>query len=313
VLIKSKRHCCICGKWCGQRIEVHHIEDSSDSSEENALPLCLDCHAEVRSYDPKHPIGKKYTASELMELKRQTFLKYSGPDVQSTPVGNTEYGHGFSEGAEWAKTQMAMQEVWRLLSVHGDFALEVLYLFRKEDRHTMMDEILLSDRTNTGSTSKQSEGHLSAWRAGEVLGLWGTDGSTEELFLTEKGIKFRNMVRSTPELIQRLNQLELFWDSTQEGKGHKKPVPERLVRNEDEFSPGPMNALYPFINYLATTSADPQTLYIIKSVLPGSTTLSSIADGSEIVFSAKEIRDVRLDQKTGNYWIQIQPFKDRST
>lgn len=67
-LLDCGRHCCICHKFCGFKIELHHIipkADGGDDIYDNCIPLCLDCHAEVKAYDPKHPKGRKYTISEL--------------------------------------------------------------------------------------------------------------------------------------------------------------------------------------------------------------------------------------------------------
>ena len=67
-LLDSGRCCCLCHKFCGSKIELHHIEAKADGGEdtyENCIPLCFDCHAEVRAYDPKHPKGRKFTPSEL--------------------------------------------------------------------------------------------------------------------------------------------------------------------------------------------------------------------------------------------------------
>lgn len=67
-LVSCGRHCCVCHKFCGTKIEVHHIEtrgDGGGDSFENAIPLCFDCHADMKSYDHKHPKGTKYTAKEL--------------------------------------------------------------------------------------------------------------------------------------------------------------------------------------------------------------------------------------------------------
>jgi len=40
-------------------------------TEENGIPLCFDCHAEVAAYDPRHPKGKQFTSSELRKHKEQ--------------------------------------------------------------------------------------------------------------------------------------------------------------------------------------------------------------------------------------------------
>lgn len=76
LLVKSARHCCLCRQFKGQKIEIHHIEQEADggaSTFENGLPVCFDCHAEVQSYNDKHPRGRKYRASELKQLRDQWF------------------------------------------------------------------------------------------------------------------------------------------------------------------------------------------------------------------------------------------------
>lgn len=67
-LVASGRHCCLCHRFCGFKIEVHHIKLESEGGEnsfDNSIALCFDCHADMRSYDAKHPKGVKYTENEL--------------------------------------------------------------------------------------------------------------------------------------------------------------------------------------------------------------------------------------------------------
>jgi hypothetical protein len=67
-LVYSARCCCLCRKFAGVATNVHHIiaeADGGPDTLENAIVLCLDCHAEVGHYNPKHPIGNKYSQSEL--------------------------------------------------------------------------------------------------------------------------------------------------------------------------------------------------------------------------------------------------------
>lgn len=69
-MISCGRYCCICHKFCGNNMEVHHIKaqaDGGDNSFENAIPLCFDCHAIVRQYDPRHPKGIKFSEKELIQ------------------------------------------------------------------------------------------------------------------------------------------------------------------------------------------------------------------------------------------------------
>lgn len=80
LLIDCNRSCCICHKFCGPRIEVHHIipeNEGGSNKEDNGIPLCFDCHAEVRAYDDKHPKGKKYTSGELRRHKKTWINKCS--------------------------------------------------------------------------------------------------------------------------------------------------------------------------------------------------------------------------------------------
>lgn len=75
-MVASGRCCCICHKFCGNNMEVHHIKARADGGQdtfENAIPLCFDCHAEVRQYDPKHPKGIKFTEKELIMHRDQWY------------------------------------------------------------------------------------------------------------------------------------------------------------------------------------------------------------------------------------------------
>lgn len=69
-MVACGRHCCICHEFCGNNMEVHHIKAKADGGSDtfdNAIPLCFDCHAEVRQYDPKHPKGIKFSEKELIQ------------------------------------------------------------------------------------------------------------------------------------------------------------------------------------------------------------------------------------------------------
>lgn len=67
-LVACGRRCCICHRFCGLKMELHHIVYESrggKSDLDNCIPLCFDCHAEVGYYNPGHPKGTKYSAKEL--------------------------------------------------------------------------------------------------------------------------------------------------------------------------------------------------------------------------------------------------------
>lgn len=55
-------------------METDHIvpkDDGGDDKIENAIPVCFECHAEIHSYNNKHPRGRKFTPTELRQHKDQ--------------------------------------------------------------------------------------------------------------------------------------------------------------------------------------------------------------------------------------------------
>jgi hypothetical protein len=72
-LIACQRHCCLCLKRKHTRIACHHIVQEADGGEdtfENCIPLCPDCHAEVKAYDHRHHPGMtSYSTGELVRRR----------------------------------------------------------------------------------------------------------------------------------------------------------------------------------------------------------------------------------------------------
>ena len=80
VLVKCGRHCALCHKFCGLKIELHHIKQQKDEgpdTADNCIPLCFECHADMRSYDHKHPKGRKYSAAELISHRDDWYKKFA--------------------------------------------------------------------------------------------------------------------------------------------------------------------------------------------------------------------------------------------
>jgi len=78
VLVKCSRHCCICGKFT-HKMQLHHIKafaDGGDDTIDNCIPLCPDCHANVKADNPKHSLGRKYTENELKGHRDKCYAKY---------------------------------------------------------------------------------------------------------------------------------------------------------------------------------------------------------------------------------------------
>jgi len=85
-LVACGRHCCLCHKFCGTKIELHHIEqraDCGDDSFDNCIPLCFDCHADVNNYNDRHPKGRKYSSTELKQHRDDWYHKVQN-NIDST-------------------------------------------------------------------------------------------------------------------------------------------------------------------------------------------------------------------------------------
>ena len=74
LLVECHRRCCICHRFCGVKIETHHIQPASDGGPDtidNAIPVCFECHAEIQLYNDRHPRGRKFRSDELRLHKEQ--------------------------------------------------------------------------------------------------------------------------------------------------------------------------------------------------------------------------------------------------
>lgn len=64
-------------------MQLHHIipeAEGGPDTMENCIPLCLNCHEEVGSYNPRHPIGRK-VGNEELRLHRDIWFAF----VQNHP------------------------------------------------------------------------------------------------------------------------------------------------------------------------------------------------------------------------------------
>lgn len=96
LLAQCHRRCCICHRFCGVKMEIDHIvpkEQSGEDNCDNAIPVCFECHAEIHSYNDKHPRGRKFTPDELRTHRTQ-WLKICAehPEVLIAPTRNADVG-----------------------------------------------------------------------------------------------------------------------------------------------------------------------------------------------------------------------------
>jgi len=79
VLVLSHRRCCVCHDFAGRSVNVHHIIQEADgglNTIENAICLCLRCHAEAGHFNSRHPLGTKYSPKELHAHRDQWWRHY---------------------------------------------------------------------------------------------------------------------------------------------------------------------------------------------------------------------------------------------
>src|SRR6185437_2731470 len=73
-LVRSHRRCNVCHEFGGRSVNVHHITQEADGGPntlENAICLCLRCHAEAGHFNLRHPLGTKYSPAELAAHRDQ--------------------------------------------------------------------------------------------------------------------------------------------------------------------------------------------------------------------------------------------------
>lgn len=75
-LSSSARHCCVCHRYKGIKMEVHHLVPESEGGSNlinNAIPLCFDCHSDAGHYNNNHPKGTKFSINELTRARNQWY------------------------------------------------------------------------------------------------------------------------------------------------------------------------------------------------------------------------------------------------
>jgi hypothetical protein len=149
LLVACHRHCCLCHKFAGNKMEIHHIIPRSkggEDSEENGIPLCFDCHAEAQAYNPDHPKGRRIRESELRKHKEQWFaIAARSPWSQSAVTLGSDL---ISQDANVVELlpKIETAELWR--PEIAEKALPTILKLRENGRTALVKELseLLSSR-----------------------------------------------------------------------------------------------------------------------------------------------------------------------
>jgi hypothetical protein len=77
-------------------MELDHIEQKGGGGSDNidnAIPVCFECHAEIHSYNDKHPRGRKFRPEELRGHKKQWLdLCKKHPEIFANIPRDSEVG-----------------------------------------------------------------------------------------------------------------------------------------------------------------------------------------------------------------------------
>jgi hypothetical protein len=96
LLVACHRRCCVCHRFCGVKMETDHMEPKANGGTNdigNAIPVCFECHAEIHSYNPQHPRGRKFRPEELRLHKEQWLnLCKTKPEMLLSAARNSDVG-----------------------------------------------------------------------------------------------------------------------------------------------------------------------------------------------------------------------------
>ncbi len=125
-LVKSHRRCCVCHEFGGRSVNVHHIVQESDGGAnalENAICLCLRCHAEAGHFNSRHPLGTKYSPTELKAHRDQWWEHCENHpdeplglflDVRFKAISRTAEVHRYCLIITYTNTMREAQDGWKL-------------------------------------------------------------------------------------------------------------------------------------------------------------------------------------------------------
>lgn len=146
VLVRCGRHCCLCGKYMGQKIELHHIKQVADGGEDtadNCIPLCFDCHAEVKSYNPHNPKGRRFTEKELKGHRDKCYERYSIKNSGSTTLNIEKPKSIFPPQENMPLIRWGYPEQDKLRPVFpGNIVLVAGYTGTKKSTYLLYEEIM---------------------------------------------------------------------------------------------------------------------------------------------------------------------------
>ena len=164
VLIGCARHCCVCHRYKGIKIEVHHLVQNAKGGSntfENAIPLCFDCHCDAGHYSSNHPRGTKFSMPELREardkwyenVKNNSIIDYKKLINKLTNIINSNLQHSLIKDTDNLK-QYNFDIYTFLMANFFDYAYKTVYSGKKE---YVLNNLKLNTSYKTGLADDGSQ------------------------------------------------------------------------------------------------------------------------------------------------------------
>lgn len=179
-LVKSRRCCCVCKDFCGVYANVHHIipvAEGGDNSIDNAIVLCLRCHGEAGHYNPKHPIGNKYSREELRKHRDNWWSYCEGnpnKPLPNHPISISPNSFRLVAG-EW-QTKILLKVHNRTDLIFYDIAIKCTIKLKD----VSSNDIRIEPKSTVYELSQKINGFEIS---GELLRINGKDSSGNEAFI----------------------------------------------------------------------------------------------------------------------------------
>ena len=165
-LVLAARRCCVCRRFKGVGVEVHHIKPLTHGGENtlnNAIVLCFDCHCAAGHYNQNHPRGTKYSPGELRKHRDDWYqrVRDSGVNTLEPEEFSRHYSrHLLCMDADAAREMLDMDR--EQIPFRYDYVLSSSVL-------EFMRYVLADELPHTSQSSLRSPGYY--WCDGEFKSL----------------------------------------------------------------------------------------------------------------------------------------------
>lgn len=107
VLIACGRHCCVCRQFKPTRLQVHHIDLSSEGGGddyENLIAVCLNCHTDIHS---QIPFIRRFTPIELKGHRDRVYQLVADGRLMPDATAENRIRHAVNVSSETAASRHA--------------------------------------------------------------------------------------------------------------------------------------------------------------------------------------------------------------